>query len=42
MSWFPVLIHALLDYSFSFFGVLVAVLALIHFRIKSKKYILNM
>ncbi len=39
--WFPVLIHALLDYSFSFLGVLVAVSAFIHLKIKSKKYKLN-
>lgn len=34
--WYPVLIHAILDYSVSFFGVLVAVIAFIHLRIKSK------
>lgn len=39
--WFPVLIHALLDYSFSFLGVLVAVLSFIYLKIKSKKYKLN-
>lgn len=34
--WFPILIHALLDYSISFFGVLVAVIAFIHLKMKSK------
>ncbi len=35
--WYPVLIHAILDYSISFFGVLVAVIAFIHLRMESKK-----
>jgi membrane protease YdiL (CAAX protease family) len=39
--WFPVLIHALLDYSFSFWGALVAVVAFIYLKMKSKKCKLN-
>lgn len=39
--WFPVLIHALLDYSFSFLGALVAVVAFIYLKMKSKKCKLN-
>lgn len=35
--WVPVLIHALLDYSFSFFGVLSAVIAFIYLKIKSRQ-----
>lgn len=35
--WFPVLIHALLDYSYSFFGAVVAVIAFIYLRMKSKR-----
>lgn len=39
--WFPVLIHALLDYSYSFLGALVAVMAFIHLIMKSKKCKIN-
>lgn len=40
--WCPVLIHAILDYSFSFLGVLVAVIAFINLRVKSKNKLNNM
>lgn len=35
--WVSVLIHALLDYSFSFFGPMVAIIVFIYLRLKSKK-----
>lgn len=35
--WVPVLIHALLNYTFSFFGQLLAVIIFIYFKLKSKK-----
>lgn len=37
--WFPILIHALLDYSYSFYGALIAVLVFLYLSVKQKMYV---